>query len=324
MSHLEEGLLHALLDGEVPSHELPPIQAHLASCAQCRERLEEERLLLGEAEGLVERLEVPAEGSARVAPGPSRTAPWGRRLAWAASVLASVGLGYAARGTHTPAIRDEVAAIPAEGRVDSAPGKASDQPLDTQPRPTAAEPAAPPARPAANAFAAKSAVREQEKKTAADQLEKVAVSSGARRDSTPVPPAAQAAPAQVGAAEASGRTRENPLRRLGDSQLRLEELVVTGVTSGALRSATPLLASPEPIGFADAIRRLGGSLRLIEGLIPLRLEAQGLTVRVVYSLQQGELVLSQQLIDGRVTFQLIAPPGFSPDSLAKLRAKVRE
>lgn len=324
MSHLEEGLLHALLDGEVPSQELPPIQAHLASCPQCRERLEEERLLLGEAVGLVELLEVPAEGSARAAPRPSSMVHWGRRVAWAASVLAAVGLGYAARGTRPPAIRDEVAAIPAEGRADSAPVNASAQPLDTQPRPTAAEPAAPPARPAENAFAAKSPVRKREPKAAADQLEKVAVSSGARRDSTAVPPAAQAAPAQVGAADASGRTRENALRRLGDSQLRLEEVVVTGVTPGAMRSATPLLASPEPIGFPDAIRRLGGSLRLIEGLVPLRLEAQGLTVRVVYSLQQGELMLSQQLIDGRVTFQLIAPPGFSPDSLAKLRAKVRE
>jgi len=62
----------------------------------------------------------------------------------------------------------------------------------------------------------------------------------------------------------------------------------------------------------------------VEGLVPLRLEAQGPTVRVVYSVAQGELVLSQQLIDGRVSFQLIAPPGFPTDSLGKLRARVRE
>ncbi|HEY9383955.1 MAG TPA: zf-HC2 domain-containing protein, partial [Gemmatimonadales bacterium] len=64
MSHLEEGLFHALLDGEVPSDQLGPIQAHLASCAECRERLEQERQLLAEAAGLVEVLEVPVEARA--------------------------------------------------------------------------------------------------------------------------------------------------------------------------------------------------------------------------------------------------------------------
>jgi hypothetical protein len=58
--------------------------------------------------------------------------------------------------------------------------------------------------------------------------------------------------------------------------------------------------------------------------VPARLEAQGATVRVVYSVAQGELVLSQQLVDGRLTFVLIAPQGFAPDSLTRLRARVRE
>jgi hypothetical protein len=47
-------------------------------------------------------------------------------------------------------------------------------------------------------------------------------------------------------------------------------------------------------------------------------------VRVVYPTVQGELLLSQQLIDGRVVWALLAPPGFSADSLARLRARVRE
>jgi hypothetical protein len=59
-------------------------------------------------------------------------------------------------------------------------------------------------------------------------------------------------------------------------------------------------------------------------MVPLRLEAQGQTVRVVYATAQGELVLSQRLVDGRIEVTLLAPAGFSPDSLARLRSKVRE
>jgi anti-sigma factor RsiW len=32
MQHLDEGFLHALADGEVPSGELGPVREHLESC----------------------------------------------------------------------------------------------------------------------------------------------------------------------------------------------------------------------------------------------------------------------------------------------------
>jgi hypothetical protein len=79
-----------------------------------------------------------------------------------------------------------------------------------------------------------------------------------------------------------------------------------------------------PITLSDAIGRLGGTLRLIDGLVPIRLEFREPYVRVVYPAAQGELVLQQQLIDGRVVYQLIPPRGFPADSVARLRAKVRE
>ena len=59
MPHLDEGTLHALLDGEIPSAELPPIQAHLGACAECRARLAEEQELLAESDRLIEVLELP-------------------------------------------------------------------------------------------------------------------------------------------------------------------------------------------------------------------------------------------------------------------------
>ena len=45
-SHLDDGTIHELLDGEIPSAQLPPLQAHLAACAECRARLDSARELV--------------------------------------------------------------------------------------------------------------------------------------------------------------------------------------------------------------------------------------------------------------------------------------
>jgi hypothetical protein len=72
------------------------------------------------------------------------------------------------------------------------------------------------------------------------------------------------------------------------------------------------------------VRRLGGTLRLVEGMVPLRIEAQGPVVRVIYPAPRGELILAQWLADGRLIWTLYGPPGFPADSLDRLRARVRE
>ena len=53
MSHLDEGTLHALLDGELGSTELMEIEAHLAGCSACSTRLRTAREFLEEADRLV-------------------------------------------------------------------------------------------------------------------------------------------------------------------------------------------------------------------------------------------------------------------------------
>jgi Putative zinc-finger len=53
MSHLDEGTLHALLDGELGGTELMEIEAHLGGCAACSARLREARGFLEEADRLV-------------------------------------------------------------------------------------------------------------------------------------------------------------------------------------------------------------------------------------------------------------------------------
>jgi hypothetical protein len=336
MSHLEEGLIHALLDGEIPSAELPPIQAHLAACADCRARLEEESRMQAEAGRLVELLEVPVRTSGSPAARFSSGAPrdWPRRFAWAATLILAVGLGYAVRGsrsdtstitpaTNTTAVASPQTAVAAEAAVPSPPAAkvlagqpARDKPV--QPR------------------RANAAARDGRKESAPGQEEpkreaRVAADAAAQSEGAlgRVAPAAPAAPAEV----ATTTPKPAPLvtspappgfsaLRGGERRPRLDEIVAAGAPERS--AAAKAAANPVPIEFPEAVRRLGGALRLIEGMVPIRLEAAGDDVRVVYLLEHGELVLAQRRTEGRVTFSLTATPRLPADSLERLRARVRE
>jgi hypothetical protein len=99
MSHVDDGTLHAYLDGELSPVEVERLEAHVTGCPVCRARLDEERALIERASKLL--------GMA-VPPGPERAAPplhqlrqprvIGRRLviplAWAATIVLALGLGY--------------------------------------------------------------------------------------------------------------------------------------------------------------------------------------------------------------------------------------
>ena len=98
MSHVDEGTLHAYLDNELPPGERASVEAHLAQCPTCRALLAEERALLERSTALlasarpVER-PVPPFEQVRRAP---RRRPWYLRtpVAWAASIVLAVGIGY--------------------------------------------------------------------------------------------------------------------------------------------------------------------------------------------------------------------------------------
>ncbi|NNG16096.1 MAG: hypothetical protein HKM89_06405 [Gemmatimonadales bacterium] len=104
MSHPEEGMLHALLDGELTPDEVRTIEAHVAACAACTARLAEARAIFDESNLLVDRLEMPEPKPADsirpavipLAPTKRRIAPQRlRTLAWAATILIATGVGYA-------------------------------------------------------------------------------------------------------------------------------------------------------------------------------------------------------------------------------------
>jgi Putative zinc-finger len=116
MPHVDEGTLHALLDGELGAAEVLEVQTHFATCAACAARLDEARQMLAETERLVAALEPPAGGGAARAPRlvvgrpmipldpvvliPHNPTPTEVRrsrfkiMAWAASFLVIVGAGF--------------------------------------------------------------------------------------------------------------------------------------------------------------------------------------------------------------------------------------
>jgi hypothetical protein len=63
MSHVDDGQLNALLDGELPGPEARAVESHVATCADCRRRLEEARAFLHEANSLLDSLSPLAAGT---------------------------------------------------------------------------------------------------------------------------------------------------------------------------------------------------------------------------------------------------------------------
>lgn len=316
MPHLDDGMIHELLDGEIPSSELAPITAHLASCASCRARLAAARAFMAEADALIETLDLPhVEPVPMIAPArPARR--WVGPVAWAASLLIAAAGGYAMRNpvqllpspsplsVDAPIRAGDVAATPPT----ATPPKKSTLPLPPSMR--SSEPTAKAAAPAASSSSLALA-------------EPTVTSEGARERVEPAapPPTTAAAPMALGSA--GGAVRDaisgNALRRSdGDRGLMPRENLSGKQLSDNFTSRV------DTIGLPDALRLLRGRIRLIDGLVPRRLEAKGIEVRVVYPLSDGELVLAQRLVAGSISWRLLAPTGFPADSLDQLRALVHE
>ncbi|HVH09861.1 MAG TPA: zf-HC2 domain-containing protein [Gemmatimonadales bacterium] len=98
MSHADEGTLHAYLDGALAPPEVRGVEAHLADCPTCRDRLAEERGLRARAAELL-GVALPPERALPAFPARDRAARvprWWRvrgPLAWAATVILALGIG---------------------------------------------------------------------------------------------------------------------------------------------------------------------------------------------------------------------------------------
>ncbi|KPK79436.1 MAG: hypothetical protein AMS25_12635 [Gemmatimonas sp. SM23_52] len=107
MSHVDEGTLHAYLDGELSEGQRREVEGHLASCAECQARLEQATALGQRVSELMAELEpgpvqapawreIEARAAARQARTPRRG--WVRpSLAWAASIAVAFTVGWFSR-----------------------------------------------------------------------------------------------------------------------------------------------------------------------------------------------------------------------------------
>ena len=98
MSHVDDGTLHAYLDGELSPPEAQAVEAHVTQCPACRERLEEERALIARATELLARATPPDRELPPFRPGDMRPPVrlwWQVRLplAWAATIALALGIG---------------------------------------------------------------------------------------------------------------------------------------------------------------------------------------------------------------------------------------
>jgi hypothetical protein len=198
MPHVDEGTLHALLDGELEPAAVQQVQTHFATCPACAARLVEAKHLLAETERLVSALEVPPAGDARPAAGfrgavggfgdaaaPTHGAPlpldplvlipdnptpteirrsrW-RTFAWAAAFLMVAGAGFVAfriGSSGRPAGEQSLRLNPLEFTTGPQATPAA-APADSSAQLAAAPPAeAPPQQPAAGLRADAASSREQ-------------------------------------------------------------------------------------------------------------------------------------------------------------------
>ena len=169
MSHIDDGRLNALLDGELSAAEADEVRKHIATCTDCAKRLDEATRFLTGAGDLLGALDLPATARALPPANPAYRVPKTARevaidldgatrqspairpnivtppppptrrrfdlttLAWAAMVVLAIGVGYLA---------DEVRHARFGGTSRTAAGATASGALP------AASPAAPAARPA--------------------------------------------------------------------------------------------------------------------------------------------------------------------------------
>ncbi|MDP3908783.1 MAG: zf-HC2 domain-containing protein, partial [Gemmatimonadales bacterium] len=132
MSHVDDGALHAYLDGEVTAAERAEIEAHLAGCAACRTRLDEERALIGRASEVLGRAQPPLQ-TRRSRRGARR---WVLPLTWAATVVLAVGLGYSLRAPEsTPVAMSDQATTVEESEAPAAQPRPPRSPVPATSRP---------------------------------------------------------------------------------------------------------------------------------------------------------------------------------------------
>ena len=285
MPHVDEGTLHAYLDGELPSAERKTLEAHLAECASCRAMMAEERALLERASALLGSARPPERATPPFEP---RRSPWRVRtpVAWAASIALALGVGYY---LHEPGTSVPSAAVvqrhdePASQLTYAAPQEDKPAPAPTQPRRQARTPASSPATPPPRAEAR--ADERPQDSDAGRALEEATVAAAAReRDSV-----------MTKAAAPQLRNSAAAAPRLLDSTLALDAIVVRSANSGGMQLNRGLTTTTWPIISS-------GTARSLLGTEPVGLP--GLARQIRRSPVGDGTVVVEQKIDSKTTVQI--------------------
>ena len=113
MSHVDEGALNAYLDGELPAAERAALEAHIAVCSACRHQLADERALVERAStllGLAQPVERPAPPLHQLRQR-RLMGRLGMPLAWAASVVLALSVGYSVRGPQSSVMHETASPV---------------------------------------------------------------------------------------------------------------------------------------------------------------------------------------------------------------------
>jgi hypothetical protein len=331
MSHVDDGTLNALLDGELGREETAAVEAHVAACPECAKRLAEAKRFLAEASDLLGALELPkpaatAEGPQRRVPKTAKEValdldgatqqspairpnvagetsravfarPRARRrldfttLAWAATVVLAIGVGFLANEVRhtrqTVAYGEGVTGRPVAMPEQARP-TAVTQPVAPADQQTAAAPAASAAAGAPGARSTRPPRGARGKGTLAAGAPPATAADLARKE-TPALRGKQLAAADQAAAanrpEAAAKRLAN-MGGVGAAAQRPSGIVVTAepaaaparaegnAVAAAQRGAVAAAAAPaaQPLtafrraDLEEAVARLGGSIRLIDGM----------------------------------------------------------
>jgi hypothetical protein len=300
MSHIEEGTLHAMLDGELTGTEVVTVKAHLDQCAQCRTLLDEVKEFVAEADTLIVALDEPTAPAAPLPRSPTgqggqadgqsggqavgrydgNVRPWYRRpqfLAAAATITLAIGAGYMGLTLREqgmladqPELLSE-AGVP-QTRVDGPVVDSVARKVDQD------EPA--------EALALE--------RRAAGKDEAAGVVGELRKQTEP-------------SAAASEREEQQPARADIPAPAAPADRPADAIVGGRIANEGNVAAADPPAddGLEEAMSRLGASIKLIDGHRPVRIEhepapalegatAGGGLVRVVYQDEEDrEFVLEQ-------------------------------
>ncbi len=318
MSHVDDGTLHAYLDGELPPVERERVDTHLKGCQVCQARLAEERAILEGASKLLGMATPPDRAMPPLTQLRRPPVVWRLRrpLAWAATLILAVGLGWYVRGTfadRAAPVREEadqaVASKPASApNAPPSAGLVQDSPsLPMQPQgPLAMRHAAQKAD-AVNKD--RDAVRRQLESTAVETGAAVGNAVAARETASVAALGAQTTPAtaELPRPAASGVTvrRQAAAAPAAAEPQASPNIIVDGVpvgnaASGVIslrgRRATPIMSTTWPIIARQPARDLLGVEPVI---IP------GFAVRAYRRNPAAREIVVEQVTDAGTTISLI-------------------